>query len=99
MHCSRRQRREDAVVPEDDGLDRLVVGQHGEYRVAAAGVGDRARDLGTIGLQRVGLLLAAVVDRHLVTGRNETGGHARAHLAQTDETDSHESTFTLVGPG
>ena len=57
------QRCEDAVVLEGDGLDRLSWASIVNTASPPQAYGDRVRDLGTIGLQRVGLLLTAVVDR------------------------------------
>src|SRR5262249_55718322 len=48
-----------------------------------------ARDLGAALGERFCLLSSAIVDKEVVAGRQEIASHAGAHLAESDESDSH----------
>jgi hypothetical protein len=63
-----RERRDHAFLPEDDGLDGMVVGQHGDQDVAAARRARLVDDPGTRGDQRLGFGAGPIVEGDMMTG-------------------------------
>jgi hypothetical protein len=61
-------------VPERDGSDCVVVGQHGDHDVGLPhGVGDGLRLPGTSGHELAGLALRAIPDRYPVAALEQPG--------------------------
>ena len=89
---------DDATAAQDEGLDRLVVCQHGHDDFSPTRLSNRGRGVCALRDQRVGLAGGAVVDDHLVARPHKVGGHAGAHLSQPDEPDSHRHCPSALPP-
>ena len=72
-------------------LDGRVVGQHRDHDVGSARVGRRGGRRGTGGHEVVSALRRTVPDGEIEAGLQQICGHRPAHVAEPDETDSHDS--------
>ncbi len=84
-----RTRRGEGPGGQDHLTDRLVGGEHGEHRLGVEGVGRRPDRLGARRAQGLGGPRRAVPDLQPMTGLQQVGRHARAHVAQADEAHVH----------
>ena len=74
----------------------MGAGQGGEGDVAGGGnFGGGVGETGAAVQQREGGFFAQVVDNHGVAGALNVGGHAAAHVAQSDETNSFHDVQML----
>src|SRR4030088_1141361 len=97
MDCVCEQAADDTTVTEHDALDRVVVCQHGNNGIAAAGVRHASSSFRSMHNEALGLGACPVVDGNIMTELQEARRHARAHMPQSDETDPHENTSPLCG--
>ena len=82
-----------AVWAEHSALDRLVIGEHGHDRVASACLGDAQSRFCAARDQRFGLRWRSIEDGHAMTGLQQIGCHASAHVAQTNEAHMNYLAF------
>ena len=68
MDCACEQAADDATVTEHDALDGIVVCQHGNHGIAAAGVRHASGSFRSLRNERFDLRACPVVDGHIVTG-------------------------------
>ena len=73
-------------------LERPVICQHRENGVALARVPRRQGGLRPFRRQRVGLRTGPIIDGDIVSGLEQVGRHAGAHMPQPNKTDVHEAS-------
>jgi hypothetical protein len=82
---ARLQPGQETSLAEDDGVHRLIVGQHGDHDPGALGrFGRRGGHAGPVGGQRLGPGARAVVHGQGKSGGQEVAGHREPHVAETD---------------
>jgi hypothetical protein len=91
------QAADDATVTEYDPLNGIVVCQHGNHGIAAAGVRHAGGGFRSLCNERFDLRACPVVDGHIMAGIQEVRRHAGTHVPQSDESDLHGNTFFLCG--
>ena len=85
-----RKRGDDAVFAEDHLFHRLVVGQHGHDGLRLATHARRGiRYAGAIGNQSFRLISRAIENHHLMARAKQVSRQARAHTAQSNESNPH----------
>ena len=95
MDRGREQAADDATVTEHDALDGIVVCQHGNHGIAAAGVRHAGGSFRSLRNEGFDLRACPIVDGHIVTGFQQVRRHTSAHMPQTDEPDLHGNTSLL----
>jgi hypothetical protein len=90
MQCSRPQSRDQAALTGQYCVKSRVVGQHRKNNVSISRGSFGALYQHGAGVhQRSGLLGTAIPYRDVVSCAHQIGGDGRAHIAKTDEADSH----------
>lgn len=93
VDAARSEGRGRAVLAEHGPHHGRVVGEHRQERIGVArGLRGRARDLRAELRHGLRLRSRAIEDEELVAGVEEPRHHRASHVAEADESDSHERT-------
>ena len=92
MNGTRSQTRSETIeadffAAEYDLANRGVIRQHADDNFAAEEIGDVRCGLEAERRELALLLRTANISDHLASGRDEVGGHCRAHLTKADKTN------------
>ena len=85
-----------AIRAEHHAFYRSIVGEHGDDHIAARGLAWRFGERRTFSNERLGLGGCAVIDGECVSGLEQIGGHAAAHVAKPDESNFHDLQLLMT---
>ena len=88
--------REDAVRAEYNAFDRSIVGEHSDYHIATRSLPWCLGERCSFNDERLDLGRRAVIDGESVSGLEQIGGHAAAHVAKSDESNLHDLQLLLA---